>query len=294
MDTPTVETLAGEFMSWAEVYYRRGDGTRTGHALNLRHALAPLVARYASRSLDSLRATEVRHVQSDLVALGLSRPTCNARMRHLRGFVRWSVARDHADAVSIARWSAVEPLKRGRTLAPEPPPVRPVRWSSVASANPHLPASIASAVAVQWWTGMRVGEVCRMHRREVLCSAGGKVLYRPRLHKTAHHGHERTIVLGPRSVEHLDLTRTSWLFPSSRGTPYSPRTYRQAIVRACDRAGIRRWTPLQLRHSAATRVRAVAGLDAARLLLGHRSVATTERYAEMDLAELVEVAARVA
>ncbi len=50
------------------------------------------------------------------------------------------------------------------------------------------------------------------------------------------------------------------------------------------------WTPYQLRHSAATRIRAEHGIEAARVLLGHTSAAVTEIYAEADL----QAAARVA
>lgn len=43
-----------------------------------------------------------------------------------------------------------------------------------------------------------------------------------------------------------------------------------------------RWHPHQLRHNAATRVRKERGIDAARALLGHRSLAITDIYAELD------------
>jgi integrase len=42
------------------------------------------------------------------------------------------------------------------------------------------------------------------------------------------------------------------------------------------------WHPHQLRHSAATRLRKKFGLEAARVVLGHRSTAVAERYAEID------------
>jgi hypothetical protein len=49
------------------------------------------------------------------------------------------------------------------------------------------------------------------------------------------------------------------------------------------------WTPNQLRHNAGTKIRRKHGLEAARLILGHRSAATTEIYAEKDLAEAVRI-----
>lgn len=109
---------------------------------------------------------------------------------------------------------------------------------------------------------------------------------------------------------------------SSRVAPpgecYSTTTYRRAIARACDQAfpppsplarlngetaearkrrltadqaadlrawqKSHRWHPHQLRHTYGTLVRKQYGAEAARIALGHRHVATTEIYAERDLA----------
>jgi hypothetical protein len=38
----------------------------------------------------------------------------------------------------------------------------------------------------------------------------------------------------------------------------------------------------QLRHNAATRIRAAYGIEAARIILGHSSAVTSEIYAEAD------------
>jgi integrase len=43
-----------------------------------------------------------------------------------------------------------------------------------------------------------------------------------------------------------------------------------------------RWHPHQLRHNAATRLRKQYGLEAARVILGHKSAAVAEVYAEID------------
>ena len=43
-----------------------------------------------------------------------------------------------------------------------------------------------------------------------------------------------------------------------------------------------RWHPHQLRHNAATELRKEFGIEAASIILGHRSAAITEVYAEQD------------
>ncbi len=54
-----------------------------------------------------------------------------------------------------------------------------------------------------------------------------------------------------------------------------------------------RWHPHQLRHSAGTRVRAEYGLEAAKLFLGHHSLAVAEVYAEPNRQRCAEIALRI-
>ncbi|MCC6492158.1 MAG: site-specific integrase [Pirellulales bacterium] len=103
---------------------------------------------------------------------------------------------------------------------------------------------------------------------------------------------------------------------TSPGNRYTPSTYRRAINRACDKAfphptlgyALRsaftaeqeaelvkwqsdlRWSPNQLRHTAATEVRRQFGLEAAQIVLGHSKADVTQVYAERDLEKGVLVA----
>ncbi len=79
---------------------------------------------------------------------------------------------------------------------------------------------------------------------------------------------------------------------------YDAGTYRRAIeyaLAAANRAGVSvpHWHPHQLRHTAATHIRQEMGLDAARAVLGHRTLAVTDTYAEIDQALATEVAQRL-
>jgi integrase len=53
------------------------------------------------------------------------------------------------------------------------------------------------------------------------------------------------------------------------------------------------WAPNQLRHAKATELRLKAGIEAARVVLGHRSPKTTEVYAEIDGNKAAEVMAKL-
>ena len=90
--------------------------------------------------------------------------------------------------------------------------------------------------------------------------------------------------------------------PSER---YSHDSYRRAIHRACDAAfpptaglseaevkswkSAHRWSPNQLRHSAATEIRKRFGLEAASVILGHASPSITLVYAERDMQQAADI-----
>jgi integrase len=54
-----------------------------------------------------------------------------------------------------------------------------------------------------------------------------------------------------------------------------------------------RWHPHQLRHNAATYLRKEFGIEAARVVLGHKSVGVTEIYAELDRMKAAEIMGKV-
>src|SRR5262249_6788029 len=84
--------------------------------------------------------------------------------------------------------------------------------------------------------------------------------------------------------------------PRPKRTPgerYTRRSYRVAVVRACRKANVPDWSPLQLRHTAATTIRAKYGLEAAKVILGHTRVETSQIYAERDLAKAQQVMAEI-
>ncbi len=102
---------------------------------------------------------------------------------------------------------------------------------------------------------------------------------------------------------------------SGRAERYRRNSYLGALVRACDKAfphpslsakrpskliqaereelaawrRAHRWSPNQLRHSAATAVRARFGLEAAQVVLGHSKADVTQVYAERDLSKAREI-----
>ncbi|MCA9259300.1 MAG: tyrosine-type recombinase/integrase, partial [Planctomycetales bacterium] len=79
---------------------------------------------------------------------------------------------------------------------------------------------------------------------------------------------------------------------SRGGRCYDHNSYRRAIVRACERAGIEPWAPNRLRHTRATELRRDFGLDTASAVLGHAELQVTQVYAEKDKQAAIEAARR--
>lgn len=89
------------------------------------------------------------------------------------------------------------------------------------------------------------------------------------------------------------------------GHVYRRDSYTRAISRACEAAfpapdGLtpeqerawrkaHHWHPHQLRHNAATRLRREYGIDAAQVILGHKTLAATAIYAEKDVDKAIRI-----
>ncbi|MEZ6073696.1 MAG: hypothetical protein R3C10_26300 [Pirellulales bacterium] len=58
---------------------------------------------------------------------------------------------------------------------------------------------------------------------------------------------------------------------------------------AADHAGFLNWHPNQLRHTAATKIRSLYGLDVATIVLGHKQRVTSEIYADANGKKAIKV-----
>lgn len=79
----------------------------------------------------------------------------------------------------------------------------------------------------------------------------------------------------------------------SPGERYNRESYSRAVQRAAQAAGVPHWHPHQLRHTAATLIASEAGIETARIFLGHRSLDVTRIYAADDLERVAAVVRRV-
>ena len=86
-----------------------------------------------------------------------------------------------------------------------------------------------------------------------------------------------------------------WL--SEVGLPVAPNSWEVVFARAsrrCQNAGLAfDVSPHQLRHTAGTALRQTHGLEAAQVILGHKTLTVTQVYAERNVAAAREVMRKV-
>ena len=298
----SVNEVILSFLQWADGYYRK-NGVVTGETDNIRYAMKPLRQLYGDTLASRFGPTALKTVRQTVIDSGLCRNEVNRRTRLVVRAFKWAVENEMVPPSIHHGLKAVSGLRSGRGDVRESKPIKPVPEEWVDAIQPLVSRQVWAIVRLQRLTGMRPGEVVSIRTGDV--DATGKVWsYTPGSHKTEHHGKVRRIYFGPQAQailqEWFRTDPTASLFqpreavaefrveqrksrhspvqpfqasrakPSPRKVPgesYTPDSYRQSIVKPCEKAKVSSWHPNQLRHNAATRLRKEFGLDVTRAVL---------------------------
>jgi integrase len=324
----TIDELIVRYMEFAGLHYRKND-TPTKELGNIKDSLRPLRQLYGSTPAETFGPKRLKTVRERMIAAGLARGVINQRVGRIIRAFKWAGSEELISVTVYQALKTVSGLQRGRTTARETEPVKPVPEAFVDAVRPHVSAQVWAMIELQRLSAMRPNEVVAMRAAD-LDTSGPAWVYRPASHKMEHKGKGRVVFLGPRAQailrpwfrpsleEHLfqpreasaarrtalRATRKTPVQPSQRdrsrpgarrrpGVRYTVQTYRAAIYRACEAAGVPMWSPNRLRHNAATRLRREFGLDTAQVVLGHASPDTTLIYAEADRQRAAEAMLRI-
>jgi len=323
----TINELCDRYLAHAEDYYRSppdaaGRRLPTGETSNLRSGLRALRAVAGPRPPWTARAEDLCAVEQWLLGRRtgrgepLTREYINKCCMMIRRCFRWA-------AKPPQRWLPVivledlrlfEPLPYGRSIARpsadiEPVPEEDFRATLAALGQlSEIRHRAQQALCLQqmldlhWHTGMRPGELVTINRWELSTERVQLTLfdreievmvYRPKQHKTRYRGFDRNIFLGPEAQRIIE----DWLpraDADGRLFQYTTGSYRQAVRRINRQFKIAAWTPNQIRHAFATRMRTASGIDVVQVLMGHRHRSTTEIYAKPDAAAAIDAIFRYA
>jgi len=177
----TVAALALKYLDHAEVYYRTASGKTTSSVDGIRMAARALFP-FSDIAAAAFGPKSLKIVRESLVREGRPRVTCNRVVKTIRRMFKWAASEE---LVSAEAWHALETvaaLQKGRSTAPELPPVDEVPDTIVRQTLPHLPRVVAAMVWFQRWTGARPGEVCLLRPGDI--DRSGEVwVYTPEHHK---------------------------------------------------------------------------------------------------------------
>ena len=303
--TITVSRLAVLFLRHAEKEYVR-NGMPTGEAANFKTALKQLTSVFHGVRVIDFGPKKLKQIQSNMVANGYAQQTINSTIRRIRQVLDWGVSEEIVPGRIAQDLHTVAGLRAGRTSAPAPQPKLSVDLARINAIKPHVTTPVWGLIRFMLLTGCRPSEAVSV-RWSQIDTSGDVWLYQPGHHKTAHKGKKRVIVIGPQGQQVLnglrEMSRSDYVFDPQVGFEefvrkaygdkakarkvgdcYTKHGLNSAVRNACDKAGIDRWSPGQLRKTRATQSRQQGDLETAQQVLGHSSKQTTERhYAEVDL-----------
>lgn len=262
------------------------------------------LGRFLSRSHSSFgEATHpvLRRWLAQLATRGYARASVARRVAAVRTFYRWAVARRHVTGDPAAL------LGRPRVSSRLPTVLRPSEAALlIEAAGAPEPVAVAAGrearaeleraaglrdraiLELLYGLGLRVGEVCTltvsrvdMARERVLVAGKGDKEREVPVGEFAREALEEYLA---RARSRMAPDESDGLFFNRRGRPITPRDVRSVVEKYRQkRMSDRRVSPHTLRHSFATHLlEGGADIRAVQELLGHASLATTQRYTHVS------------
>ncbi len=296
---PSEAELIEAFASHLRLERRLSDHTVAAYRRDLGQ-LALFLHRNDSQLLSANRQV-LRRFLAHQHTLGYARASIARRVGAIHTFYRWALAdgRSTTDPSSL--------LGRPKVVNRLPTVLRPAEVAALVE-GPGVPAPAdeltvgeraeqlrdRAVLELLYGSGLRVAEVCSL-------SIEGVDLTRGRVHVRGKGEKEREVPMSDFARDAVEVwvheARSSMaspgvraLFVNRRGGPLGTRDARRVVERYGRRVlPGRRVTPHTLRHSFATHLlEGGADIRAVQELLGHASVATTQRYTHVSRARLFE------
>lgn len=235
----------------------------------------------------------------------------------IRLMFEWGVSQERVPVTVVAALKTLRPIRASPEGAKDANDREPAPRNDIRKTLKYLSNNLRAAVKILYLTGARPGELLKIKASDIDREQSPWV-YRVKKHKTAGKGKFRTIFFGPAcqkiitpliddahpdrflfssEVTELDKQKQrrlsgkklNWYDKSKSKIKtrvlqphYTPAGFRRAIIRKCKKHSISVWTPYQLRHNAATRIKKLIDIVAAKAVLGHQSLVMTQNYLSQE------------
>lgn len=291
----TVAELILAYWEFADSYYEKGSG-KSGELPALKVALAILRQSYGDKLVTEIGPLAIRAMQSTMVAKKWVRRCVNLHIGRIKRCFKWGASHELVPIAVYHAIATVPGLRQGKSDVKESEPIKPVSAAVVEATIKHLKPKLVAMVRFMQLTGCRPGEMFIMRSMDI--DRSGKVWkYVPTKHKNTNRGKHRVVMIGPQAqaviAKYMLKEPERYVFEQRQKQCYQRYQFSSRIRYACIQHKIERWHPNQLRHAAATSIRAEYGVEAASTILGHSRVNTTEIYAEKNLTQAELIALKV-
>lgn len=291
-----VREAALNWRTWLCVEKRLADNTVEAYARDLSsffQFLTPHLGGPATlQDLARLRPADLRAYLADCRIRGLSATSTARSMAGVRSFFQFLNKREGLEI------SAIHGLRTPKVRKTLPRPLSKSDASEAVSAardlggEPWIGLRDAALISLLWGCGLQISEALGLRRRYaplkdilIISGKGGKERLVPIL-PVVNKAIETYLAACP-----YDEGPDGQLFFGARGGPLNPGVVQRQMRRLRAILGLPETaTPHALRHSFATHLLEAGGdLRSIQELLGHASLSTTQRYTEVDSAQLRSV-----
>lgn len=211
--------LVVAYMKFAKSYYTK-DSEKGKECTEIRLALRPLLQLYTNEKARNFGPLALKAVRQFMVDSDLSRGVINHRVNKIKRMFKWAVSEELVPPSVYEGVRTVTGLLYGRTTARESEPIKPVDKEWVDAILPFVWPPVAAMIQVQWFAGMRPGEVVLMRPCDIDMS-GDIWIYEPLDHKNRWRNHRRLIPLGPKTQAivrpFLDRPADQYIFSPREG-----------------------------------------------------------------------------
>jgi len=239
--------------------------------------------------------------------------TANRRLAKLREWLLWGVARGFLNESLDFTLPKIKAKDHADVVIARTHPKRAVSWDDVRAVAAQSHQMYADMLLLQRTVGCRPGELCSMRLEDLDRTRGdGWWAWQLKTHKTIHHDPKIRVTywldeecqkLLANYVAMAEADHAQFVFrPRIVGSrialdpdgPVLISNYLAATIAGCERAGVPRFTPHELRHAVATeRANSPAiSMAAASRSLGHRRLSSLQSYVHDDQEQL-QAAARI-